>query len=675
MKIKATEKVLYKDVNWNPATNYISKFDLESLVEKAIAINNEPSQKPSETPINIDFLPDTGDHQDTSSETQSMDGLYEYKPSAAGTEFVPIVRPRISAVQRQEEAKKNREAKEARLMHEALVEYGELGITYECMSLELPSSYMEAADDPKWEEAMAKEMESFRKHGVFSPVKYVNGMKLVGGKWVYALKRCASGLTSYKARYVAQGYSQRPGLDYTQTYAPTTMTVTLRIVITIIASTGMNMHQLDVSTAFLHGDIDTDIYMKPPEGYKPEYSSDTVMKVNKSIYGLKQAGRMWNQKIHSVLIKIGLTATVSDPTIYYKIQENESTFLMLFVDDMLLASSSMASLEHIKSKLRESFDIKDLGEANTFIGIDITRDLKRHTISLNQTRYIEDMVIKYQLSEELPLTSPSPPLQRGVENSNGNLSAGMRKQYQSLIGALMWIATNTRPDISAVVGKAAQSVANPTNLDRASLVNIVRYLNTTKYESLVLGGTGALKPVCFVDASWAGDTFTKSDSRSRHGAIITYGIGCVLWWSRLQSTVAQSSAEAEYLALAEVAKDIRFISLFLGEIGAPVTEPIVVSEDNSATIHMATNGMVTRSTRHIAIRERLAVQEVMNQKSMRLEKIGSTENVADMLTKPLGRVKLKYFKQKIGVINNTGRFVGVAEHTRVDRRSKDKSSR
>ncbi|TPX50179.1 hypothetical protein SeLEV6574_g01027 [Synchytrium endobioticum] len=181
MKIKATEKVLYKDVNWNPATNYISKFDLESLVEKAIAINNEPSQKPSETPVNIDFLPDTENHQDTRSETQSMDGLHEYKPSATGTEFVPIVRPRISAVQRQEEAKKNREAKEARLMHEALVEYGELGITYECMSLELPSSYMEAADDPKWEEAMAKEMESFRKHGVFSPVKFVNGMKLVGG--------------------------------------------------------------------------------------------------------------------------------------------------------------------------------------------------------------------------------------------------------------------------------------------------------------------------------------------------------------------------------------------------------------------------------------------------------------------------------------------------------------
>ncbi|TPX42715.1 hypothetical protein SeMB42_g05018 [Synchytrium endobioticum] len=286
----------------------------------------------------------------------------------------------------------------------------------------------------------------------------------------------------------------------------------------------------------------------------------------------------------------------------------------------------------------------------------MTRDLQHKTISLKQSKYIQEVIDRFELSAEYATLSPEPtPLHFWKDRDTKELLSDTAKRlYQALIGALLWIATNTRPDISAVVGLAAQSVSKPTTYNWESATNIVRYLKGTIKDRLVLGGADTNALMAYVDASWEGTHSQNVKSCSRHGTILMYGNSCIGWWSRVQSVAAQSSAESEYIALCEAAKEIMALRTFLSEIGCEQTEPTIVMEDNQACIQMVNNGTITRSTRHIAIRERLVIQQVMETKSIELKKIHTSVNAADLMTKPLGRVKINQFKHIINIITPSG---------------------
>ncbi|TPX38458.1 DNA-directed DNA polymerase, partial [Synchytrium endobioticum] len=581
---------------------------------------------------------------------------YGYAPTKAGEDFIPEIIPKTSATERAAKVKAIRAEKEARVTFEALQLYGEIGITYETMHMELPSTYKQAASNPNWRQAMQKEMDSFGKHKVFSLVERSKDMKLLGGRWVFATKQAPDNSTVFKARYVAKGYRQRPGLDFIQTYAPTTISTSLRIVLSIIASNNLPCHQLDVSTAFLHGHLDVDLYMKQPEGFVDKEYPNHVVKLNRSIYGLKQSSRLWNVQVNKTFLDIGLKPTISDPTIYTMGDGPNITFVVLYVDDILVASKNINTINSIKTALRKEYDIKDLGNLDTFIGIQMTRDLQHKTISLKQSKYIQEVIDRFELSAEYATLSPEPtPLHFWKDRDTKELLSDTAKRlYQALIGALLWIATNTRPDISAVVGLAAQSVSKPTTYNWESATNIVRYLKGTIKDRLVLGGADTNALMAYVDASWEGTHSQNVKSCSRHGTILMYGNSCIGWWSRVQSVAAQSSAESEYIALCEAAKEIMALRTFLSEIGCEQTEPTIVMEDNQACIQMVNNGTITRSTRHIAIRERLVIQQVMETKSIELKKIHTSVNAADLMTKPLGRVKINQFKHIINIITPSG---------------------
>ena len=248
-----------------------------------------------------------------------------------------------------------------------------------------PRSYKEATRGPhraQWEQAMQEELDSITANSTYEIVPLPAGRRAIGCKWVYKIKRRADGsIDRYKARLVAKGYSQLYGIDFTETFAPVVRFSSLRAILALAAAADYEIHQMDVKTAFLNGDLDEDIYMQQPDGHRADGAkADHVWKLNKSLYGLKQAGRAWNQKIHTALVELGFTSLHSDSCVYVKRDGSTVMYVLVYVDDLLLVTNDMAQLTATKTALSGRFDMKDMGEAHFILGVQITRDRARRQL-------------------------------------------------------------------------------------------------------------------------------------------------------------------------------------------------------------------------------------------------------------------------------------------------------
>ncbi|TPX49026.1 DNA-directed DNA polymerase [Synchytrium endobioticum] len=467
-KVRIDETRVFKDVEWGSSHVEQSRddFEIKYPVVQTPMPNEENIDVPTNTldpgegnqeviagpPINNDHIT----HDDSEPGYEDEFDKYNYKSSPAGTDFVPIVRPRIGAAGRQRDIQRMKERQQSLYIAEGMERYGELGLTKE-VDPDVPKGYSEAIESGEWIKAMEIEATSFREHGVFEIVDRVHGIRTIPGKWIYCRKNLVNGASIAKARFVAMGFRQREGIEYNWTYSPTTMSTSLRMLLTIIAKEDLDCDQLDVSTAFLHGRLQEDIYMEIPLGFGMNPDSRKVVKLKKAIYGLKQAGREWNNMMNHRLKEIGFIPLVMDPTVYQLLENNEVLYLILYVDDILIASRSRSSMERVKEMLRAIVKLKDLGPVKTFIGIEVKRDRSKRVIGLGQSR------------------------------------------NQGAIGAIMWITNNTRPDVAARVGIKAQMVASPTLDDWFDLMKLGRELFETKDEVLRLGGEDELIPETFLD--------------------------------------------------------------------------------------------------------------------------------------------------------------------------------
>ncbi|TPX30907.1 DNA-directed DNA polymerase [Synchytrium endobioticum] len=378
-----------------------------------------------------------------------------------------------------------KERQQSLYIAEGMERYGELGLTKE-VDPDVPKGYSEAIGSGEWIKAMEIEATSFREHDVFEIVDRVHSIRTIPGKWIYCRKNLVNGASIAKARFVAMGFRQCEVIEYNWTYSPTTMSTSLRMLLTIIAKEDLDCDQLDVSTAFLHGRLQEDIYMEIPLGFGMNPDSRKVVKLKKAIYGLKQAGREWNNMMDHRLKEIGFTPLVMDPTVYQLLENNEVLYLILYVDDILIASRSRSSMERVKEMLRAIVRLKDLGPVKTFIGIEVNRDRSKRVIGLGQSRYIENINSKFPFHDNnyrLDITSEIHP-----DSGSNYLSPSMKKQYQGAIGAIMWITNNTRPDVAARVGIKAQMVASPTLDDWFDLMKLGRELFETQDEVLETRG-------------------------------------------------------------------------------------------------------------------------------------------------------------------------------------------
>jgi hypothetical protein len=509
-----------------------------------------------------------------------------------------------------------------------------------------PTTYHDAmskSDSDKWLEAMNAEMQSMYDNQVWELVVEPPNSKVVGSKWVFKLKHDMHGnLVTYKARLVAKGFTQTRGVDYDETFSPVAMLKSIRILFAIAAHYDYEIWQMDVKTAFLNGYLEEDVYMDQPEGFVDPKHPNKVCKLKKSIYGLKQASRSWNRRFDEEVKKFGFIKNADEACVYKKASGSIITFLVLYVDDILLFGNDIPTLEGVKAWLGSCFSIKDLGEAAYILGIRIYRDRSRRLIGLNQSAYIDKILKRFKMENS---KKGLVPIQRGIILSTSQSPSSKVEQermsgipYASAIGSIMYAMICTRPDVSCALSMTSRYQQNPGDSHWMAVKNILKYLRNTKDMFLIYGsGEEELVVKGYTDASFQTD---RDDSRSQSGYIFILNGGAVSWKSSKQDVVALSTTESEYIAASLAAQEAAWLKKFIADLGVvpSIQEPLEILCDNEGAIAQIKEPRAHQKTRHIERRFNYIRDEVEKGKIC-ICKVHTDQNIADPLTKLLERPK------------------------------------
>ncbi|KAI3513141.1 hypothetical protein L1887_20467 [Cichorium endivia] len=454
-----------------------------------------------------------------------------------------------------------------------------------------PANYREAVAGPesaKWKEAMDSEIKSMYDNQVWNLVDNVPGRKTVGCKWIFKKKTDMDGkVHTYKARLVAKGFTQTPGVDYDETFSPVAKIKSIRIMLAIAAFHDYEIWQMDVKTAFLNGKLTEDVYMNQPEGFVDTKHPDKVCKLERSIYGLKQASRSWNLCFLEKVKEFGFSRSEDESCVYVKASGSIVTFLVLYVDDILLMGNDIPTLQDVKAWLGKCFAMKDLGEAAYILGIRILRDRKRKLIGLSQCTYLEKVLKRFNMENskrgELPIQSNTKLSKTQSPSTDEEIAEMSRVPYASAVGSIMYAMTCTHPDVSFALSMVSRFQGNPGKEHWIAVKNILKYLRRTKNMVLVLGGSEDLKVKGYTDASFQTD---RDSGRSQSGWVFLLNGGAVTWKSSKQETVADSTCESEYIAASEASKEAAWLKNFIGDLGVvpSIQEPMELFCDNEGAV-------------------------------------------------------------------------------------------
>ncbi|KIL57633.1 hypothetical protein M378DRAFT_16140, partial [Amanita muscaria Koide BX008] len=462
-----------------------------------------------------------------------------------------------------------------------------------------PLSYVDAMsqeDAAEWRKACEAELEMFKQLGVFEEVPRPRDRKIIGSKWVFKTKTGPDGqVEKYKARLVAQGFSQVEGIDYNETFAPVTKSNSIRLLLALAARHDWEIHQMDVKSAFLNGELEEEIYMKVPPGHKA--SADAVWRLKKALYGLKQASREWYKKLSAELKTLGFTRLQADHCVFYKNMDRHPPIIAVYVDDNMVLSDSLDLVTKTKSDLGSRFDMTDLGEVCWILNMEVTRNRQERTIRLSQSQYIEDILERHGMAECKPVHTP---MDSKLKLEKLHAPEVNVKEYQRLIGSLMYAAIATRFDIATAVGMLSRHSQAPGKEHHIAVKRVFRYLRgASESDVLYDGKSPTTDPVIYTDADWAGDS---SDRKSISGYTAILSGAAISWSSKKQSTVSLSSTEAEYIAAARGTQEATWIQTFLSEIGLPLKKPITLYVDNQSAIKLIQNPVAHDRTKHIDVK-------------------------------------------------------------------------
>ncbi|CAL1359030.1 unnamed protein product [Linum trigynum] len=432
-------------------------------------------------------------------------------------------------------------------------------ISYSTEPIFVPRSYSQAVRDPRWNSAMRVEMDALEENHTWELVPRLDGMSVIGCRWVYTVKMLPDGaVDKFKARLVAQGFKQEYGIDYEETFAPVVKMQTVRSVFAVASMQGWPLLQLDVKNAFLHCDLKETIYMERPPGYDTGDSS-MVCKLVRSLYGLKQAPRAWFEKFHSTLTQVGFAQSVNDPSLFTRNTVDGIVVLLVYVDDMIITGSDPDGIRDITAILRNAFNLKEMGEVSYFLGLEVHRSSQGLFVS--QRKYILDLLDSAGFSDCVPCSTP---MEQNLKLSRdqGEVMSD-QSVYRSLVGSLIYL-THTRPNISYAVQVVSQYMGRATNLHLAAVHRLLRYLKQTQDVGMFFPAEGELTVEAFADADYAGCVDTR---RSTSGWCIRVGNSFVSWRCRKQDKVSKSSTEAEYRSMSEVSSELVWIHRLLEELG------------------------------------------------------------------------------------------------------------
>ncbi|CAI5970102.1 unnamed protein product, partial [Closterium sp. NIES-65] len=444
----------------------------------------------------------------------------------------------------------------------------------------------------QWQAAMDAEMASWKSTGTYVDAVPPPGANIVSGMWIFRVKRPPGSPPVFKARYVARGFSQRQGVDYFQTFSPTPKMTTLRVLLHIAAQRDYELHSLDFSTAFLQ------------------------------VYGLRQAPREWHDTLRTTLAALGFAPSTADPSLFLRTDTSLPPFyILVYVDDLVFATADTAGLAYVKSELLKRHTCTDLGELRSYLGLQITRDRARRTITLTQSHMVQQVLQRFGFTYSSPQATPLPtrhslsalPSDESVESSG---------PYAELVGCLMYLMTCTRPDLAYPLSILARYVApgrhRPEHM--AAAKRVLRYLCSTSGMGLVLGGRGPVVLTGHADASWADDQATQRSSQG-----YTFSLGAM------------------------AAQELRWLTYLLTDLGEPPRSPPVLYVDNKAMLALCREQRLEHRTKHIALRYFLA-RELQQRGQLRLAYVASEANTADVFTKALAPCDHQRFCTQLGLV-------------------------
>lgn len=489
----------------------------------------------------------------------------------------------------------------------------------------------EDADD--WKEAINAELKSLGKHDTWEIVKKIDGVRTLPTRFVFLRKRDEKGnVIRHKARLVVKGYLQG---NVDQTFAPVVDITTVRTCLAVAVQRGYSIHQMDVRTAFLHGEIDDDVYIRSPDGLKL-CETGQVLKLRRGLYGLKQAPRLWHDKWESVMETMGFKKLLADDCVYRR----GDLWMLLYVDDIILMSQDDMLITGVKTELSSHLDVKDLGILRCFLGLVFLQDSKGAWLS--QQHYVLQVLERFGMSECKPVSTPmcEGTLRDVMESDSPVVN---KESYQELLGCLLFITTRTRPDISAAISILCRFAASPRAIHWAALKRVLRYLRGTFDYALRLTKNVRCVLVGYCDADWAGD---RADRKSTTGVLLQVGNVAVAWRTLKQGSVALSTTEAEFMSLSEGTKMIMWLRKLLEELDARQSSPTPVLEDNQGAIIWSREGV--RHSKHVSIRKNF-VKENVARGVIKMQYCPTRDMTADVLTKPLQRVLFECHRTALGV--------------------------
>ena len=505
-----------------------------------------------------------------------------------------------------------------------------------------PQNYKEAVESPEyehWKNAMKEEMNSLKENDTFTLTTLPEGRKLVGGRWVYTVKENPNGSKTYKARYVAKGYSQVKNVDYQETFAPTANFTSIRILMQMAAQHDLILYQMDVKTAYLNAPIDCEIFMEQPEGFEVPSNSEEVLvcKLNKSLYGLKQSGRNWNGMLHNFLSENNFIQSDVDNCVYVKQIDDKMIVIVIWVDDLIIGASNDLLLCETKNMLKERFKMKDMGKLSHFLGVDFEQG--DSFVKVNQKEYICKVLERFGMSDCKPRSTPCE-----LRVDNNGVEPVDSKTYREAVGCLIYAMICTRPDICWIITKLSQYLSKPLKEHWVAVKHVLRYLKCTlDYELCYRKCADGLTVIGYSDADWASST---DDRRSTTGYCfsLTKTGPLISWKSRKQRTVALSSCEAEYMALSATVQESLYLIQLLKDISCEYQfGPPVIFGDNQGAIALSKNPVNRQRSKHIDVRYHFIRDEINNGKVI-VQYCPTADMVADIMTKPVTKAKLENFR-------------------------------
>ena len=503
-----------------------------------------------------------------------------------------------------------------------------------------PRSFKEAMQHAGWRKAMGKEIRALEDNGTWIMTELPRGKRALGCKWVYKIKYHVDGsVERLKTRLVTLGNHQVPGLDYNETFAPVAKMVTVRAFLAVAAAKNWELHQMDVHNAFLHGDLDEEVYMKLHPGFTPS-SPGMVCRLQKSLYGLRQSPRCWFAKLAASLKQYGFVQSYSDYSLFTLHSGPTQLNVLVYVDDLILSGNDTTALAAFKHYLGACFHMKDLGVLKYFLGVEVAR--ASDGLFLCQRKYTLDIIADAGLLGAKPAAVPM------EHNHSLAVATGPSlddpEPYRRLVGHLIYLSF-TRPDLAYVVHILAQFMHSPCSDHWDAALRVVRYLNGSPGQGLLLSSKCDLSLSAWCDSNWASCPLTR---RSITGWLVFLGCSPISWKTKKQHTVSRSSAEAEYRSMAAATSELKWLKGLLLSLGIAHPRAMSLFCDSKSALHIAQNPVFHERTKHIEV-DCHYVRDAIQAGLIGTSHVSTSEQLADIFTKALGKRQFTYLLGKLGI--------------------------